>query len=1787
MPRKWIDKKSAQHFTLVHRPQNDPLIHDENAPSMVLNPTQTKKGSSKSKDLDDLASELGYEAENIRANEGEAASYGVYYDDTEYDYMQHLRDLNTGGGEVVFVESTATANKGKGKQKQSLEDALKKLDIEQEAGDILDEDILPSKNLTRVTYEAQQDIPDSIKGFQPDMDPRLREVLEALDDEAYVDEEDDDLFQQLAKDGRELDDYEFEDTQFDEDDGWESDATAKPNKEYNNDEVPKLVKAPAEHPEEGPSQDWLEDFKEFKKEQKSGRAPAAPSELQSNWTTTTNGGRRKKRKGALTDASSYSMTSSSLVRTEQMTLLDARFDKIEERYNEDLEDDMQSMSAVSTMSTVQGPIRSDFDNIMDDFLGNYTKPGKRTSKKTKAQTGLEQLDEIRKGLGPARIRGRIRERLNSSINIRQSRLFVPRFLLRTLRAENPPHVQTTRWMSATTVASSTQAQMISTFGQPTRSQPPAFNPFATNSKAGNSSFGIDDAGDSNRFKRNKRPADKSDNEGKRKSNKDANMSDSGKQKKWKGEERKRKNGDVKKNFEGAKPFKKAPQNAQANGSNPFTSTRDDESRPTSSSSVESQIDGIPKAYHSNDPHARKVFEQLRKDSIFPPPWPSQPGNPKNKAEVSKFREKYEAYRSKARASLTKAGLIDDPDKRKTLQDAIDFKGICEDMCPEYEKIQRINEMDVHQPEKNPKTTFPNTRRMVKKLARSAAGQEAPLPMDVRSVAALRRTFDYLIDELLRNDGKLPTLHGFLWDRTRAIRRDFTFFSSLNPEEMKSQVYVLENIARFHVTALHLLSQQGNAPEDFVEQQELEQLGKALLSLRDAYDDCNDQGIRCENEPEFRAYYLVFHAYDSNILETLQRQWKPNLWKDHDEVRTAVSLVEALQDTQDFHGPIKDAPSLAASAAYHSYFRILEDPKVSYTMACFAECHFPRLRRSILTTIKKSLARPRETAKDVTAAVLNKFLRFDTVEEAIEFAELHEFEFGECEDDPSDINRQYLKLDNRKRLPHHRYQHQFSQTLVEKKRGSRPLPDLIHQTIHEDPNAPKPTTNGNDEGSLFVTDEPEPPTQAQPVESSEPNSTTTNPFSSFKPNGVLGSNNAVNGNSGTLLNGNSPASTSPFQQSTPQQNPFASASAPAAEPTKPAANPFASSTTSVFTTGTTTSNESSGITTGATTTNALNSFSSAIPPLTSAGPAQAQTQSNPFAWPSTSDSQTPKAPSFPSFAPQPSIPSNDTPTPPSKVDAPTSLLPQALATPVVEPAKSTDSNEAPPSSGPAIDTSRRLKPTPPDLRSISGRFSKPSIGSPHPPTDKQDKPVPSVLGSGPAVTSTPQLPFPAFSTPSYQPPSLESTPTQLDTTEPPKPTIQTPQPPTLPSVPPEPPAPPRDLIGDFTKWYVLGDEGMLGDFQAFMLDNILQGVYRKFVKDKERKRQKEEEEQALAKATEFRRYTLSVRYFYRWRDTARELRLSQLRRSGREQMRVYYEAQRAAQLKAQKAEARRAAREKAELAELNRHRPEELMELVKHKKPGKRRQSEEDALLATGVLSGIGNEREAIAQIVHGPPSVNGTVSSQQSKLSRISVTKGGSKTRALREQLLGERSSTFRRSLPPSMSGNGSSPEPSNRVSRVSERWRLKAMGIVQMPDGTAMPESLANEIQYSKKRHSGTSTMGPPSSNFIRRASVSDLARSEGGHRLSNSHGSIDTTEFDGTAANNKRKRATEDEDDTSQQGASNTHKRVMSDAQKLISELRAMRAEMEEGASWFHDQNERLQSEISRGSTPWDQGS
>lgn len=423
----------------MNRPQNDPKTYDASSSSIAfqeLAPSQAHK----IKNRNDLEAELFGPTEStsfagIRENEGQAAEHGVYFDDTEYDYMQHIRDLNAGNanGESYFVEAATKKKKdGKGKGKMNLEDALKEASLQDEHSEsgvsqsgvsrLLDDDLLSSKDLRKSTYQDQQDVPDALAGFQPDMDPRLREVLEALEDEAYVDEEED-FFGEIAKDRREISLDEFEEAGFQDsgdEAGWETDETEKPSKEYKSGIMPPPAFSHSADTvmEDGPDHgdgDWMKEFSKFKQADKAARKaqPQAPnSELQSSIITGTSmtGGRRKKRKGAMTSSTGYSMTSSSIFRTEGQTLLDARFDKIEEDYAED-EMDLDgegasvltggSVASSRTPSLVQ---RSDFDSIMDEFLGGYSMSGRKKVKKGGYQSGMEQLDEVRKGLGPARVK---------------------------------------------------------------------------------------------------------------------------------------------------------------------------------------------------------------------------------------------------------------------------------------------------------------------------------------------------------------------------------------------------------------------------------------------------------------------------------------------------------------------------------------------------------------------------------------------------------------------------------------------------------------------------------------------------------------------------------------------------------------------------------------------------------------------------------------------------------------------------------------------------------------------------------------------------------------------------------------------------------------------------------------------------------------------------------------------------------------------------------------------------------------------------------------------------------------------------------------------------------------------------------------------------------------------------------------------------------------------------------------------------------------------------------------
>lgn len=950
-------------------------------------------------------------------------------------------------------------------------------------------------------------------------------------------------------------------------------------------------------------------------------------------------------------------------------------------------------------------------------------------------------------------------------------------------------------------------------------------------------------------------------------------------------------------------------------------------------------------------YAKEIHDQLRKDNIKPPPWPKDPGDPSNLKAMDDYRVRYKKYEARVRTSLIKAGLIDDPDVRKKLSDAIDFRGICEDMCPEGEKVSRIVEHDVKQPERTQafgkEQGWADPNLMVKTFKRSAAGTDSPLPTEVRSPAALRRTLDYLIDDLLRSEGNLRDLHSFLWDRTRAIRKDFIFQNAMTAEERIDQIYCLENITRFHAVSLHLLSKEGAASDGFSEQQEREQLGKTLLSLMQVYDECKDMELTIENEAEFRAYYLLFNAHDPFVIQQMQ-DWNDAFWFDSPEIQTVVTLIEAMQNVWNGRGPLRPAASLTiGSASFTSYFSIVEDSNVSYSMACLAEIHFTEIRRRILKSIHKAYGRVRDGPKDLTAKVLNDMFRFDTEDECVAFLEELDMEFSS-----DGASEPYLIVERRRGIPGKTVKQSFSQAMVERKRGDHSLPEVIHKTVFEEVSSATTKAIGSPD-SLFVTQFPDTPrgvfkpqTAPMDVSFSDDESPSSTPVPAKRGLGLPPTS--------SLANGMTPSDDS----SKSAQNIASSKPSPFLPPSNPtaASNPF------FFQAPTTTA-----------------PIQNPFPPVlqSTASPFGANTNSNSiFSKPPTTD---PAAEQIPKPTPAFSFGTTSTPTPPSSTPATSggtfdflnkaadkpSLLPSAAnttAVPSIFSAKPSTaaSNETTEASTPinlfatkttsaTNDTQRAPNPAP-FTSSVSGAT--------------ESTPVPSLFSSTPPISTAP-----TSGTPTNDASVKPSSTTSLAPLQSSMPAPETPQ----------ASSPPKDAMLDFAKWMLLGDDGLMDKLQEKLVESLTRQAFEQYKTEERERKRKEEDERSWAQARKFRKYSLRVKFFYRWRDITRKRSLKRVGRQNREALKAYREA------KAAEAKAARAKKQKEEQARLKRVTGPAswLDELDKERSLKKARResmsldtsrrsspnSDAEALLATGVFSGMPNQQMAAEHCVRDDDSI--------------------------------------------------------------------------------------------------------------------------------------------------------------------------------------------------------------------------
>ncbi|GAB7342668.1 hypothetical protein MBLNU457_g0823t1 [Dothideomycetes sp. NU457] len=403
-------------------------------------------------------------------------------------------------------------------------------------------------------------------------------------------------------------------------------------------------------------------------------------------------------------------------------------------------------------------------------------------------------------------------------------------------------------------------------------------------------------------------------------------------------------------------------------------------------------------------------------------------------------EQLKRRREDERKDAIKRGFLADPEKPRKLAEAITPVGTCPDMCAEYERLERIVQKDVWAQETKEDGT-PSEGRMVKKFRRAAAGLDEQLPSDLRPPSTLKKTCDYLFDELVGNAESLGSVHHFVWDRTRAIRNDFSIQQITKPSDVEIAIECYERIARFHILSLHQLAVPEKPYDKYDWYQEREQLDRTLLSLMQYYDD-NRTRVDCKNEPEFRAYCIVFQIQDPTPdLEERVNCWDEKI-KTHPRVRTALDLYNAACNTLDSQGPLKPrAAHVVARADWNDFFTIAESNRVSYTMACVAEIYFNMVRKLTLNSIWRACGVSKEVS-DFTMEYLTELLRFDDPEETRTFCEHYTFGFKE-----TDSGEEYLDLNSvqGKIFPDATQglnAQIFSEGVVESKRAGRTFPAVI-------------------------------------------------------------------------------------------------------------------------------------------------------------------------------------------------------------------------------------------------------------------------------------------------------------------------------------------------------------------------------------------------------------------------------------------------------------------------------------------------------------------------------------------------------------------------------------------------------------------------------------------------------------------------------------------------------------------------------------------------------------------------
>lgn len=276
--------------------------------------------------------------------------------------------------------------------------------------------------------------------------------------------------------------------------------------------------------------------------------------------------------------------------------------------------------------------------------------------------------------------------------------------------------------------------------------------------------------------------------------------------------------------------------------------------------------------------------------------------------------------------------------------------------------------------------------MVKRFKRPGAGEDEQLPSELRPPRVLKETCDYLFEEYL------PTLplakaHDFVWDRTRAIRNDFSIQQVTSPEDVRLAVECFERITRFHIHSLHELATPEPAHEKYDRKGEVQMLDKTLLSLMHYYDNFGHI-LRFPCEAEFRSYYIILQIQNPTQGIAEKAQTWDQLMLQHPRVKLALEVWAKSQNAHEGKGPMNPhVATIFAREDYAGFWSTIAEKQTSYLEACMAECYFNHMRYLILKTLLEPTSKRGEIVKgvpDPSEKSLRELLAFDTKADLLEY-----------------------------------------------------------------------------------------------------------------------------------------------------------------------------------------------------------------------------------------------------------------------------------------------------------------------------------------------------------------------------------------------------------------------------------------------------------------------------------------------------------------------------------------------------------------------------------------------------------------------------------------------------------------------------------------------------------------------------------------------------------------------------------------------------------------------------------